>query len=30
MVFSPNPDKPEKKKIFYHENTKGRNNKKDH
>ena len=30
MVFTPNPDKPEKKKIFYHENTKGRNNEKDH
>jgi hypothetical protein len=30
FIRNPNPDKPEKKKIFYHENTKVQKNEKDH
>jgi hypothetical protein len=30
VYIEPNPGKPEKKKIFYHEITKGRNHEEDH
>jgi len=30
MQASPNPDKPQKKKIYYYEITKGQNHEKDH